>query len=105
MLIGEDAIARTLAGLPLSLAKPRVRFDLVVSFDMVLYGTSAHDRPGCMLVCYIDPTGPVPVPEAGTGMDAKGEGEEGEGKQRLVCEMQFVLQRRASPPEPEDSSR
>ena len=100
--VGSDAIAATLLSLPLSLhgagddtdeaPTPRIRFDLLVSLDMIVYGTSAHDRPGIMLVCYIDPTGPVHLP-----LDRNVKETKGAESYRSVCEMQFILQRRSAP--------
>ncbi|KAF7790254.1 hypothetical protein EIP86_001206 [Pleurotus ostreatoroseus] len=66
VLTGPLAILAALLALPASFSfhvgaarPPRVLFDLVVTFDMVVYGSSADaGGPGILVVCYIDPTGP-----------------------------------------------
>lgn len=60
---------------------PTVEYDLVVAFDMVVYGSSGPGGgPGIMVVCYIDPTGPLKSDD--------------DDAARWVCEMQFILRRR-----------
>ena len=87
LLSGISEITAALASLPTSFnfnmtdpaRPPTVEYDLVIAFDMVVYGTDANDgAPGVMVVCYVDPTGPR-------------SGDEGE---RWVSEMQFILRRR-----------
>lgn len=58
-------------------ANSRVEYDLVVTFDVVVYGSKGEQTPFIMLVCYADPAH-CPVSS-------------GDDDWRWVCEMRFVL--------------
>ena len=58
-------------------ANSRVRYDLAVTFDVVVYGSRNEVTQFVMLVCYADPAHCLLSSEAGDW--------------RWVCEMQFVL--------------
>ncbi len=60
---------------------PTVEYDLVVAFDMIVYGISGSGGPGVMVVCYVDPQGTHEPKDKDGG--------------RWVCEMQFILRQRA----------
>lgn len=62
-------------------ANSRVEYDLVVTFDVVVYGSQGEQTPFVMLVCYADPAHPPASLN--------------DGDWRWVCEMQFVLRSKA----------
>lgn len=77
--VGTLDIIETLLQLPdtfsFSLDDYRVQYDLLVLFDIIVYGAAGEHAPDMMLVCYVDPA-QCPSPPHGW---------------RWVCEMQFIL--------------
>ncbi|KIP01593.1 hypothetical protein PHLGIDRAFT_123219, partial [Phlebiopsis gigantea 11061_1 CR5-6] len=80
---GPVAIATALLDLPESFAfnlvegSSKLHFDLVVTFDVVVYGNRSEPTPLVMLVCYAEP---AHSPDASAA-----------GAWRWVCDMRFVL--------------